>query len=295
MFLTHTGTIRNVGVIRVELPTLALCLSVAVTVYSDYIFHLIILFWQSSVPVTIFLPRSFIEALPLGATSSFLLMVVFGSLVAVFILVIICLAAYIHKNKKNREDKNAAMPTKMNHIITNGGSNSKLDPLSVLNHHHQTDEGSDITSIEAPKITSNDHKSLRGMGSHQGSKRYSRNPLANGGPHESKSHNKDDGGDSLSLNGSNATTTSTATGGSESPPNHGSSSYDGTARATGGLPNGNANHNTNNNSIPPAPPVPPPVPVKTFQSKNFLDRPSSSSSDIGSDRKYFTTKLPAVL
>ncbi|RXG57799.1 hypothetical protein Avbf_09568 [Armadillidium vulgare] len=187
------------------------------------------------------------------------------------------------------------MPTKMNHIITNGGSNSKLDPLSVLNHHHQTDEGSDITSIEAPKsngsiletnnpfrrtytngslrastisVTSNDHKSLRGMGSHQGSKRYSRNPLANGGPHESKSHNKDDGGDSLSLNGSNATTTSTATGGSESPPNHGS-------------------------SIPPAPPVPPPVPVKTFQTKNFQDRPSSSSSDIGSERKYFTTKLPA--
>merc|ERR1712106_1250251 len=63
----------------------------------------------SSVPVTIQFPDNMVQSLPLGQGSSWLLMLVFGSVLVVFIIVIICLVIYIHKNRsKARDEKTIA-------------------------------------------------------------------------------------------------------------------------------------------------------------------------------------------
>ncbi|XP_076032674.1 protocadherin Fat 4-like Cad96Ca isoform X2 [Oratosquilla oratoria] len=103
---------------------------------------------QASVPVTVRFPAGLVRSSPLTASSSFLLMVIFGALLGVFVFVIICLAIYIHKNKKYRDDHNAALPTKMSQIVSpNGIPHTKLDSLSSLNHQMQ---GNGRPSISSP-------------------------------------------------------------------------------------------------------------------------------------------------
>ena len=88
---------------------------------------------QSSVPVTIKLPDSLaIYSAHFLPTSWFLLVMIFGGLLAVFILIVICLAVYIHKNKKFREDPAAALPTKLSALVpASMGGGSKVQPLAL--------------------------------------------------------------------------------------------------------------------------------------------------------------------
>ncbi|XP_042865252.1 protocadherin Fat 1-like isoform X2 [Penaeus japonicus] len=268
----------------------------------------------ASAPVTINFPAGMVKSSPLGATSSFLLMVIFGALLGVFVLVIICLAIYIHKNKKYaddpnaalptkmrnvgsvkkyRDDNDAALPTKMSQIVSNNVPHTKLDPLSPLNHQMQGN-GRQMTPIGSPMPTSalagieaptaNDHvnnnnahtnnnnyggggsvrastisvRSNIGGGSAQGSRRYLKNPLANGSLPAASSNPSDHphGTDGYSLNGtvrSHSTTASTASL-SDTLDSQISPSPIGSARALGGLPH--------SNKVGPAP-TPPPPPTNT--------------------------------
>ncbi|XP_047488094.1 protocadherin Fat 1-like [Penaeus chinensis] len=284
---------------------------------------------MASAPVTINFPAGMVKSSPLGATSSFLLMVIFGALLGVFVLVIICLAIYIHKNKKYaddpnaalptkmrnvgsvkkyRDDNDAALPTKMSQIVTNNVPHTKLDPLSPLNHQMQGN-GRQMTPIGSPmptgalagieQPTSNDHvnnnnahtnnnnyggggsvrastisvRSNVGGGSAHGSRRYLKNPLANGSLPAASSNTSDHphGLDGHSLNGtvrSHSTTASTASLNDSLDPQIRSSTLSiggrssigmspspiGSARALGGLPH--------SNKVGPAP-TPPPPPANT--------------------------------
>ncbi|KAK3854569.1 hypothetical protein Pcinc_038963 [Petrolisthes cinctipes] len=163
----------------------------------------------ASSPVTIHFPVGLVRSSPLAVSSSFLLVVIFGSLLALFILVIICLAVYIHKNKKCGDDNDAALPTKMSHIVTNNIPHTKLDPLSPLNHQmqgnvrHMTQLGEPdptnvLAGIESPTAENNNtHAHTNNNDYNNGSVRtstisvrsaaltgdngrYLRNPLANG-------------------------------------------------------------------------------------------------------------------
>ncbi|XP_066940090.1 protocadherin-16 [Macrobrachium rosenbergii] len=221
----------------------------------------------ASAPVTINFPDGLVRSSPLGAGSSFLLMVIFGALLGVFILVIICLAIYIHKNKKYRDDSDAALPTKMSQIVSNSIPHTKLDPLSPLNHQMQgngrqmTPLGSPVqqdglTGIELPSPENNNNQTINNNysngsirastnGSAQSSRRYLKNPLANGSfpvsstnipptPSETSNNGAIPGsfGDGSSLNGtvrSYSTTASTASlSGTPEPPAHSSKSATGT-------------------------------------------------------------------
>ncbi|XP_068241114.1 protocadherin beta-6-like [Palaemon carinicauda] len=249
----------------------------------------------ASAPVTVTFPDGLVRSSPLGAGSSFLLMVIFGALLGIFILVIICLAIYIHKNKKTTDDQNAALPTKMRNvgsvkkyrddsdaalptkmsqIVSNNIPHTKLDPLSPLNHQMQsngrqmTPIGSPLpqdglTDIEHPSPENNNNQttnnnyngSIRAStisvrsnitdGSARGSRRYLKNPLANGSfpvssgnipptPSETCNNGTVPGGygDGSSLNGtvrSYSTTASTASlSGTPEPPAHSSKSITGT-------------------------------------------------------------------
>ncbi|KAK4289832.1 hypothetical protein Pmani_037225 [Petrolisthes manimaculis] len=165
----------------------------------------------ASSPITIHFPLGLVRSSPLAVSSSFLLVVIFGSLLALFILVIICLAVYIHKNKKCGDDNDAALPTKMSHIVSNNIPHTKLDPLSPLNHqmqgnirrHHLTQHSdptdpNDLThappplaGIESPTPPDNNntHAHTNNNDYNNGTVRTStisvrsaalRNPLANG-------------------------------------------------------------------------------------------------------------------
>ncbi|XP_050718235.1 cadherin-8-like isoform X2 [Eriocheir sinensis] len=202
--------------------------------------HIMVMAKDSGVPprmasaaVTVTFPPGMVKLSPLGTSSSFLLVVIFGSLLLVFILVVICLAIYIHKNKKYRDDNNAALPTKMSQIVTNGNlAHTKLDPLSPLNHQMQgngqqmTPLGSPtspagLTGVELPTGDNNNVNNYNNgtarrntMQSGQG---YSRNPLTNGtlaAPSSaSSSRHMPQGSDGGSFNGtgrSSSTTASTA-------------------------------------------------------------------------------------
>ncbi|KAK8391903.1 hypothetical protein O3P69_017490 [Scylla paramamosain] len=201
---------------------------------------------MASAPVTVNFPAGVVKLSPLGTSSSFLLVVIFGSLLLIFILVVICLAIYIHKNKKYRDDNNAAMPTKMSQIVTNGNlPHTKLDPLSPLNHQMQGN-GQQMTPLGSPTSptglagvelpapdnnnvhTTNNNNYNSGTGrtntisvqSGQSSPRdhgYLRNPLSNGSlpaPSSASSSRLPPGSsDGASLNGtgrSSSTTASTA-------------------------------------------------------------------------------------
>ncbi|XP_069959910.1 protocadherin-16-like isoform X1 [Cherax quadricarinatus] len=128
----------------------------------------------ASAPVSITFPPGLVQSSPLGANSSFLVMVIFGALLGIFVLIIICLAIYIHKNKKYpdgptaalptkmrnvgsikkcRDDTDAALPTKMNQITSNNIPHTKLDPLSPLNNQLQGN-GRQMTPLGNP-ISSN--------------------------------------------------------------------------------------------------------------------------------------------
>nr|XP_045622180.1 protocadherin-16-like [Procambarus clarkii] len=208
----------------------------------------------ASAPISITFPAGLVRSSPLGANSSFLLMVIFGSLLGIFILIIICLAIYIHKNKKCRDDNDAALPTKMSQIVSNNITHTKLDPLSPLNHQMQgngrqmTPLGSPLSpsglaGIELPSSDNNNthtennnynNETIRAAstisvrsgihgGSTQGSRRYLKNPLANGSfPVNSSSNpppapalppngNPGAGGDGVSLTGTVRSSTTTST------------------------------------------------------------------------------------
>ncbi|XP_042230925.1 protocadherin-7-like isoform X2 [Homarus americanus] len=220
----------------------------------------------ASAPISVTFPEGLVRSSPLGATSSFLLMVIFGALLGIFVLIIICLAIYIHKNKKCRDDNDAALPTKMSQIVTNNIPHTKLDPLSPLNHQMQGNGrqmaplGSPISpnglvGIEMPSSENNNTHTTNNNynngsvqastisvrsgalgGSAQGSRRYLKNPLANGSfPVTSTTNpptppappppsgNLGVHGDGLSLNGTvrSSTTASTVSlSGTPEPPGH---------------------------------------------------------------------------
>lgn len=203
----------------------------------------------ASAPITISFPEGLVRSSPLGANSSFLLVVIFGALLGIFVLIIICLAIYIHKNKKCRDENDAALPTKMSQIVSNSIPHTKLDPLSPLNHQMQgngrqmTPLGSPIqpnglAGIELPSSENNNtdttnnnynNGSVRAStisvrssalgGSAQGSRRYLKNPLVNGSLPVTSTTNPPtppapphigNSGDGLSLSGTVRSSSTTA-------------------------------------------------------------------------------------
>ncbi|CAL4068557.1 unnamed protein product, partial [Meganyctiphanes norvegica] len=67
----------------------------------------------ASVPVVVKFEDRILDSRSIGLNDSFLLLAIFGSLLIVFIIVTICLAIYIYKNKKCSDDTNPALVTKM--------------------------------------------------------------------------------------------------------------------------------------------------------------------------------------
>ncbi|KAK7075945.1 hypothetical protein SK128_012698 [Halocaridina rubra] len=246
--------------------------------------------------------------------------------------------------KKYRDDSDAALPTKMSQIVTNSIPHTKLDPLSPLNHQMQGNgrqmtplgnpmapEG--MNGVEMPPIENNNNHtadsnysngiqaSTISVLSAQGSRRYLKNPLANGSfpvnsgntpptPSETASGLGFQGGasDAASLNGtvrSYSTTASTASlSGTPEPPSHSSRSFSGTLKSSlrgsgrGSLsgasgsaksksisPNGSARAlgGIPSNKVGPAPPTPANTP--------YPDGPPSPENQPGSSRSNHSGKV----
>ncbi|KAF2362253.1 Cadherin [Trinorchestia longiramus] len=242
---------------------------------------------QTSVPVTVKFPRALASA-SFQPSWWFLLVLIFGGLLGVLILIVICLAVYIHKNKKFREDPSAALPTKLSKLVHPAINGGKVAPLTTAesrngsginernathifnqtlmsNKHSRENNGftcSEAEDDDSPDLSRSNHR------------RYCKNSVTSQPtPHHhsssSKSSSSNSSGDGASLNGTSSTA---SVGTPEFQRSDVIGLSDGTARAAGGIPS----HRSCGN-IPPAPPPPPPTGTASPTTYIFSNTSSSMS------------------